>query len=422
MSELADRAWALLNRAHEVYADSPRATNWLRRHLARFSEPLRVAVLGARGSGRTTLVGALIGEHVTEPPDGRPVTWHHVPAERTHPELTVLDVAPAEDGDESRVVESVGMEADAVLYLVGHPHSSDLSVLRGAQEHPHARVAAVNTLLVLARADELGGGRADALASARRVARRCVADPAVGALCQDVTAVAGLAARGARTLPEDEFEVLTALASAPEERTDTLLLSAARFGADPRRARVLERLGLFGVRVALTLIRTGYDTPAALAGELRRHSGLDELWEAVGTHCLSRVLTLKARSALIALDLVLRMEPRPAAAGLVSDLERTLAGAHELTELRLLAALRSGRVRLPGDLREEAVRLAGGYGTDPGVRIGIDTGESRWWQHTAGALRAWRSYSHSPVFGAAQRHAAETVARTCEELLTDAAY
>ncbi|MCU1654057.1 MAG: GTP-binding protein, partial [Pseudonocardia sp.] len=36
----------LLGRAIETYGDSPQAAGWLRMHLTRFDEPLRVAIAG----------------------------------------------------------------------------------------------------------------------------------------------------------------------------------------------------------------------------------------------------------------------------------------------------------------------------------------------------------------------------------------
>src|SRR5690606_19248025 len=99
---LADRAWSLLTRAQQVYADSPRATNWLRRHLARMEEPLRVAVAGAPGTGKTTLVSALVGE-VGAGRRTSPMTWHHVPGDQVRPELLVLDTSQAQQDGTARV-------------------------------------------------------------------------------------------------------------------------------------------------------------------------------------------------------------------------------------------------------------------------------------------------------------------------------
>ena len=71
-----------------------------------------------------------------------------------------------------------------------------------------------------------------------------------------------------------------------------------------------------------------------------RRSGLDELRALLTTQFAERRELLKARSALLAVDLVLTREPRPAAAPLAAEMERILAGAHEFAELRLLADFR----------------------------------------------------------------------------------
>ncbi|EHR53285.1 hypothetical protein SacmaDRAFT_5118 [Saccharomonospora marina XMU15] len=417
---LPDRAWTLLNQALDVYADSPRAINWLRRHLARFTDPLRLAVVGGPATGKSTLVNAIAGECVATE-GGQGMAWYQVPPARSQSPLTLIDTPAVGPDMEPGAVESICMEADAVLYLMGHPHNADLAFLRAVQDHPVARVAAVNSVAVLSRADELGGGRVDALISARQVARKYRKEGELSVLCQDVIAVAGLAASGGRTLSDDEFELLAGLAAAPKEELEPLLLSADRFAADPERERLLGRFGLFGIRLAVTLIRRGADTRAALSTQLAQRSGLGDLRDAISLYFTDRAPVLKARSALIGLDVVLRMEPRPSAAPLVGELERTLAGAHEFHELRLLATVSTGRVRLPEELREEAIRLAGGYGLQPQERLGAQVQGPPLRQAAAAALRVWRAYSENPVFGAAERHAARTVARSCEALITEPA-
>ena len=65
--------------------------------------------------------------------------------------------------------------------------------------------------------------------SARRIARRYRADDKLRGLCQTVVAVAGLLAHTGRTMRQDEFAALAALAALPPDELDALLLSADRF-------------------------------------------------------------------------------------------------------------------------------------------------------------------------------------------------
>src|SRR5699024_10800985 len=128
----------------------------------------------------------------------------------------------------------------------------------------------------------------------------------------------------------------------------------------------------------------------------------------------------KARAALIGLDVLLRREPHPAAAGLLAELDRVLAGAHEYAELRLLGDLGADRLRLPNELEAEAARLVGGHGTHPVDRLALDAEypptDPRYQQALFGALWRWREHAENPALGAVQRSAAATVLRSCEQL------
>ncbi|WP_309111892.1 GTPase domain-containing protein [Saccharothrix sp.] len=449
---LVDEVWALLEDALAVYRDSPRAVAWLRGHQARFSEPVRVAVAGAPRTGKSTVVNAVIGEEFA--PTGT-FTWyrdgaqaratvgpHEVPVarrdgrafidvhdvdrvtvewpSRSLRDLTLIDTP----GDAP--VEQVYGEADAVLFLTRHMHSTDVRYLQTAHDHPVARAAPVNTVLVLARADEIGGGRIDALSSAKQIARRYRREAQVRPLCQNVVAVAGLLAVAARTLRAEEFAALAALASLARTELEDHLLSADRFvGADfpvrldpAVRRGLVERFGIFGVRLTTTLIRQGFDTQVKLTGQLVQRSGLGELRESIGLYFSERADVLKARSALLGLDVVLRNEPRPGAAGLAVGVERILASAHEFRELRLLAALQGGRVKLPG-LDDEATRLVGGFGTSAVARLGMEyePSEVELRHVVLDTLGRWREQAASPALDHGQRRAAGVVVRSCEGML-----
>lgn len=415
---LAVHTRRMLEQALDAYQDSPRATGWLRRHLDRFSDPLRLAVVGAHQTGKSTMVSAIAGQELTGQGDG--MRWFRAAPSRSQDELTLIDT-PAIDADAApHTIEGICLEADAVLFLVRHPENADLGFLHTLQDHPIARASAVNSVVVLSRADELGGGRVDALISARQIARRYRREPELQGLCQDVVPVAGLLASAGRTMRAAEFEALVDLARVPRAELEPQLMSTDRFlSQDPEaRAALLERFGLFGVRLAVTLIRRGAQTQPALAAQLVPRSGLAELRDTIDQYFTERQSVLKARSALLGLEVVLRMEPRPAAATLAGELERTLASAHDFRELRLLAALRTGRVVLPPELTAEAVRLVGGNGTELAERLGSDgAGVQR---TVFDAIRRWRALLETAGFGVGERRAAAVVLRSCEAMAAGA--
>ncbi|GAA1879341.1 50S ribosome-binding GTPase [Pseudonocardia ailaonensis] len=473
----------LLRRAMEVYADSPQASGWLRHHLGRFEEPLRVAIAGKVKAGKSTLLNALVGEEIAPTDAGectRVVTWYQdAPAPRVqmYPragaarQLTLarsrgalqLDLGgtPPEQVDRlvvdwpsqylrsTTLIDTPGIaslsadtaaragaflapedspsQADAVVYLMRHLHSSDVRFLESFLDRGVARAAPVNTIAVLSRADEIGVGRLDALSSARRIARRYQGDEKLRGLCQTVVAVAGLLAQTGRTMRQDEYAALAALAGLERGDLDPLLLSADRFAhrdlegapSPEIRERLVDRFGLFGVRLSTTLIRQGMTDPSAIATELVRRSGLEELRSVLATQFSERRDLLKSRSALLAIEMVLQREPRLGSAPLAADMERILAGAHEFVELRMLSAIRAGAVRFPADAVADAERLLGGGGGAPSARLGVDpsAGPQELRAAAMEAVVRWKRRAESPLASRATADAARVVVRSAEGIL-----
>ena len=198
-------------------------------------------------------------------------------------------------------------EADAVIYLMRHLHPMDLSFLEAFKDHIATRGASVNSIAVLSRADEIGACRPNALGVAERVAQRYRHDPRVQTHCQAVLPVAGLIAEAAATLREDETTALRTLAALDREVSTEMLRSAERFASlDDRsgidinlRRRLLDRLGLFGVRLAVELLISGKVTSAGdLSRELEARSGIGELRRILTGQFAARAAVLKARSTL----------------------------------------------------------------------------------------------------------------------------
>ncbi|HEX2297033.1 MAG TPA: GTP-binding protein, partial [Pseudonocardiaceae bacterium] len=128
---------------------------------------------------------------------------------------------------------------------------------------------------------------------------------------------------------------------------------------------------------------------------------------------------LKARSALLAIEQVLREEPRPGWERLAGDVERILAGAHEFREQRLLVALRSGTVTLPGPVLAEAQRLLGGEGAAAALRLGLEpqTQPEELRAAALEALRRWQRRAENPLSTRAVVDVCRAVVRSCEGLL-----
>ncbi len=187
------------------------------------------------------------------------------------------------------------------------------------------------------------------------------------------------------------------------------------------RHRLLARFGLFGIRLSSSLIRQGADDPAALATELVDRSGLRELEQVLHTQFAERRDVLKARSALLAVDSVLRTGDGTGhrQGPLAREIDRVLSGAHEFTELRLLSALRSGSVTLPTRDADDGERLLGDAGASPAARLGLtpDAPSSEVADAAYAALERWQRHTVNPMLSRATTDACRAVVRSCEGIL-----
>jgi hypothetical protein len=487
MSPLTDSVRALLRQAVRVYAGAPEAAAMLRDQLDRLDEPLRVAIAGKVKAGKSTLLNGLVGELIAPTDAGectRVVTWYRdgptpkvvsypddgppeplavhrsarglavrlrdVPADRLRKlvvdwpsgnlrDMTLIDtpgIASTSTATSRRTLnlltpdEDQPADADAVVYLMRHLHVADAEFLESFRDQGVARASSVNTIAVVSRADEVGGGRIDAMLSARRIARRYRSSPALRGLCQTVLPVAGLLAATGKTLRQREFAAMAALAAAPRAEMDDVLLSTARFlrseriaalaemSTDTRHA-LLARFGLYGLRLSMMHIRQGCHDSTALAAELVRGSGIDELCEVLRVRFTERRDLLKARSGLLAVERVLRTETAAdpdAVAVLAADVERVASGAHEFVELRLLSSLRCGEILLPLAESTAAERLLGGDGVSPTRRLALPAQAPPAVVRTEALteLDRWRRRAEDPFAERPAVRVYQAVARSCE--------
>jgi hypothetical protein len=473
---------ALIDRTLEVYRDDP-AADRLRQQRRRLDEPLRVAFVGRVKAGKSTLLNALVGARVAPTDASectRVVTLYRhgatprvllhdtsggvrsLPVRRSGDGLQ-LDLAgtppeqvaflavdwPAGGLAPATFIDTPGIAsltseasarteafldtgdqlagADAVVFLTRQMQAGDVAFLAAFQAASGASDVHTTTITVLSRADEIASGRLDALQAAEGVARRMAGDPAVRAVSDTVVPVAGLLALAARTLRHGDFVALRSLGNGRPEDVQTLLLSADRFTRPDASALVspevrvslLERLGLFGLRLSIALIRAGIADSQALAEELERRSGLATLQRLIAVHFTRRGARLKATTALRDLESLLRERPTAGNDDLWRELERLRLASHDVQELGLLARSRGVDGPLPGPLRAEGERLLGAEGSDPRTRLGLsaDAPPEEMRAAALAALERWRAAAEDPLALRATVDAIDVVAQSCEEIL-----
>jgi hypothetical protein len=454
----------------------------------RLEGPLRVAIAGRVKAGKSTLLNALVGERLAPTDAGectKVVSWYRkgqhfqVSARLTSNEekplafqrqdgalnielggLTERDIAaidvrwPTSTLDQMTLIDTPGLaslndensrrtrdflehdgdspsDADAVIYLMRHIHKADVEFLDAFMDRSVTAASPVNAVAVLSRADEIGAARPDAMDSAARIALRYQNNAEIRSLCSNVVPLAGLLAETGLTLREDEAAALRKLCATDPAVLDKMLLSADQFcdlhSSDltvELRRDLLERLGLFGVRMAVAEIRAGRaQTAADLAPKLVELSGLPKLKEVIAGHFMPRARILQARSALLSLRGLAR-EMRGSNPTLADKLdreaERIEASAVDFAKVRAAHLVTSGAVRMPEGERQQLERLL--LSSDPSAALGVaknaDPGAIK--SAALSIVEHWRQRAADPMADPMFVEVCETAARTGEALYAQA--
>lgn len=466
--------------AADAYRAHPQAAARCAALTRRLDGPMRLALAGRVKAGKSTLLNALVGDCIAPADVGectRIVTWYRAAPEpwitmepRTGPPRSLpvrhdrgaleIDLGGVAADDVERllvdwpspdlhgviVIDTPGVAslstdvsaratrlldpaagvhdgADAVIYLMRHAHSADVEVLETVRG---ARAPFVASVAVLSRADEIGGGRADALTAAADVAARYRADPTLRGLCLDVVPVAGLLAQTGRTLAPHEAAAVLALGELPPDALDDALSSVDRLlGATPadlsreRLERLLDRFGLFGLRTATRIVTARTSGAAELGAELVRRSGLADLQASLTTRLRDRSHVLVARSVLLGLRRLLAEVPGPGTEVLAAEVDRALRGAHELVEMRALTTLRTVGAALPPEALADGLALLGDAGPAPRARLRLppDSPDAECRARAGQAVHRWRTWAENPLVDHATAVLCRTVVRTCEGIV-----
>ena len=417
--------------AIDAHRHEPDTARWLHDQLCRLDEPLRVAIAGKVKAGKSTLLNALVGEQVAPTDAGectRVVTWYRDGTRRgscctrATGAAAAAARAPARRRADDRPrrrprravraaggrlagAEPAGHDADRHAgdrLDVGGGLAAHRRLPRPRRRHAHRgrrrrlpacgtctratprssrRSAtagwpgrrAVNAVAVLSRADEIGGGRVDAMFSARSIAGALPVRPD-GARAVPERRRGGRAARRDRPDPA-AGRAHRARRAGPRGRATSWrreLLSVDRFLRAGRDADVTHR----GAPAAAGAVRPVRHPPVDLAdpagrrrpGRAREGAGGPQraararAGAAHAVHRASRRAQGPVGAAGGGRRAAHRRRRRPAAAALAREIDRILSGAHEFTELRLLGALRSGTVTLPTRDADDGERLLGDAG------------------------------------------------------------
>jgi hypothetical protein len=487
--QLIARTHELLETAERTFVGTP-GVEALGAARGRLDGPLRVAIAGKVKAGKSTLLNALVGERLAPTDTGectKIVTWYrdgHTYQVLLHPRdgspavqarferddgaieidlggrdpvsidrlditwpsrglrrLTLIDT-PGVDTLSEGVAEKAydfldpkdtETPADAVLYLMKHIHAADLRLLEAFHDEAVSQPNPVNAIAVLSRADEIGGGRVDSMASARRIAERLGRDGRLRRLVQIVIPVAGLLAETAETLTEREFKWLVDLGTVPRNDLESYLLSADRFIqgrpgmplTSLEREELLARFGIFGIRQSLALVRSKkVNSSVELSRELTNRSGLVDLQTILTTLFIDRAAVLKCRSALLTVERLCEQNPHnPGSASLLLNIEQIMAGAHPFNELATMAAIRSGRIKAKEQDLFDLERALGSAGTASWQRLGLAP-EATIDQVRAAAFEAigrWQRLAESPLSTHELTQAARVGIRSLEEVVANLA-
>ena len=315
---------------------------------------------------------------------------------------------------------------DAVVFLLRTLNAADIALLKQIGELVGGSNGALGVIGVASRADEIGAGRIDAMLSAADVAKRFTAEMDRTGICQAVVPVSGLLALTARTLRQSEFVALEKLAGVDAVELNKAMLSVDRFVREDSslpvdaatRAALLERFGMFGLRISIAVLRAGVSDSVALADELLERSGLVALREVIDQQFAQRSDLLKAHTALLSLRRFVQNNPIYATPYILADIDPLLADTHAFEELRLLSQLRSRPTTLNDDEMASLRRIIGGSGTDAASRLGLTPDNPYDGPRAAfAAAQRWRRRAEHPLNDPFTTRACRAAVRSAEALV-----
>ena len=413
-----------------------------RRHT--IHQPMRVAFVGKTNAGKSTMMNAFLGQDLAPTGNGEltfNVSWfrygersqllvHTIDgevAEETFESLTQLS-ARCQDGGglleriryiEVRcpnpllktfdLIDTPGLhsfyEKDSrnTRQLLNDPETRPHAVVflfSGSLQEPDVRelenfhkscgslMSGLTAIGALTKVDELENPFEDGWRVIRQLQNQ---HPLIRRYFYTILPVVGPAAFGAQTLTTEEYDILRVLQTLPVERRRKITRDAATFCGreypdDPsvpaaaERKRLFERLGRYGIRVALLRLDDG-KSAADLPLELMGSSQVGQLRTVVRSHFGGRAYLIKVRSAFAlirqrAFQLSEQTSGAPAgsAARIAGRIDGILADELRMLEFSLLERFYRGTLPLDDNGVEQLLDITGEKGSSCAERLGQPKG------------------------------------------------
>lgn len=240
--------------------------------------------------------------------------------------------------------------------------------------------------------------------------------------------VAGHTAFGAQILDQNDLQTIADLAALPKERIWQQWKKPAELFATKdypdlppisARKRVIDKLGLFGIKRAIEALREGVPTDA-LPSHMVQLSGVEKLRDLVTAHFGNRAFLIKSRATLGAIHEMgfplahsLAGDAGRAARDVVNLVARILLKEPRFGEFCLLEKFYAGKLELSASEVEDLLLVTGEKGPSCAHRLGFEA-EATVEQMVQTATKRqnyWRAVGSDP-FGEMER-------RDCAAKLTD---
>lgn len=284
--------------------------------------------------------------------------------------------------------------ADAVMYLFSHSLGQlDANLLEQLQESLVGNATPINAIGVLTKVDFYSSDPnvTDPLATAIDVAQGLQENPLVRRLFYTIKPVCGLLSIGAKTLTDEHWQILVALAQLPLDRFQAISRNANKFIKPyedisiphSQREKLLAQLGQYGIALAYDYLNAGVSSRSELTEKLLKHAGIVELQQLILSHFGNRSILIKLGTILQQIS-TFYFQERQCLEGEALAILEEISGKfdnlrsrqHAFQELDVLRSYYDGKLNIDSNEKEQLLQITGEYGKSCGERLGMIEGEN----------------------------------------------